>query len=182
MTFFGLKRGGAGPSLLIILLVTLTTLGLAGAAAGASYESLYSCFPDLPGWQGQAPTGVNADMAGGKMVTAQKKYTKGDQQITAIIIKGQHAMAAVPAEKTEPMDVDMPEERMKFGKIDGFNVHQVYDKKGRSGSINVALETTAGSGGGMVFIFHFQGLDGDEALKLAKSFDWAKMKQKAKGI
>ncbi|MBF0476914.1 MAG: hypothetical protein HQK59_14010 [Deltaproteobacteria bacterium] len=181
MMFFGLKGRGA-PGLRIILMVTLATLGLAGAAAGASYESLYSCFPPLPGCQGQAPTGVNADMAGGKMVTAQKKYTQGDHQITAVIIKGQHAMAAVPAEKTEPMDLDMPEARMKFGKIDGFSVHQVYNKKGRSGSINVAIETTAGTGGGAVFIFHFEGIDGDEALKLAKSFDWAKMKQKVKGI
>jgi hypothetical protein len=64
------------------------------------------------------------------------------------------------------MKVETSEARMSTSTIDGLQVATTFTKADKSGAILVALGTSA------LFSFSFNGLAEEEALALAKKFNW----------
>ena len=140
------------------------------------YEALYPCLTDLPGWEAKEPEGMKMEMPGMKMVNATRSYTQGNKEITAVIVIGNQAMSTPMG--AEGMKMETPEAKVTIERINGFMVQNMYDRKDHEGTIIVYLNRQ-----GIVpaiFSFSFKELSENEALNLAKTFDWEMMRNKAK--
>jgi len=143
-----------------------------------SYEALYPCLTDLPGWEAKEPEGMKMEMPGMKMINATRSYTQGNKEITVVIVIGNQAMSTPMG--AEGMKMETPEEKVTIERINGFMVQNVYDKKDNEGTIIVYLNRQGA--GPAIFSFSFKELSEDEALNLAKTFDWEMMQNKAKSF
>ena len=141
-----------------------------------SYEALYPCLTDLPGWEAKEPEGMKMEMPGMKMINATRSYTRGNREITAVIIIGNQAMSNPMG--AEGMKMETPETKVTIERINGFLVQNVYDKKENEGTIIVYLNRQGT--GPAIFSFSFKELSENEALNLAKAFDWEMMRDKVK--
>jgi len=164
-----------------ILLVSFVILFMAAAVQAESYQTLYPCLIDLSGWTGGEPTGMNMNMSGMVMVNAIRAYSKGNTELTAMIMKGNQAvgmggMQRGPGMYDSGMHMDTPEANMNIQTINGFQVQTVYDKEENSGAVTVFL--THKQGGGAFFTLSYAGISESEALGLAKKFDWERIKNK----
>lgn len=149
---------------------------VAAPVLAADYKALTPLLADLPGWQAEAATGMNMDMNGQTMVTAERSYDKGeDKHVQASILVGQAAAMGLPAAGGESMRIETEEGVLEVLKMDGFTVTKQHDKaEGGSGAIVVHLGPTA------LFAVNYDGLSADEGLSLAKRFDWRKLQAAAK--
>ncbi|MBW1644913.1 MAG: hypothetical protein JRJ56_01115 [Deltaproteobacteria bacterium] len=160
---------------------TLLTAGLLLAAAvvpaGAQgHTSLTPLLIKLDGWQAEEPEGMTMNTGGINMVTATRKYVQGQKELDAMLMVGNQPMAMG---QQEQMSVDTAHGRMRIRQINGFQVHTTLDKRDNSGGVMVVLGKKEGSGA--MFILTFKGISDEEALKIAKKFDWQAMrKQTAK--
>ena len=162
-----------------ILLLTFAVLFVAAAVEAESYQTLYPCLIDLPDWTGGEPTGMNMSMSGMVMVNATRAYSKGNKELTAMIMKGNQAFG-IGGMQGSGMHMETPEVKMKIKTINGFQVQTVYDKKDNSGAVTVFL--THEQTGGAFFTLSYAGISESEAIGLAKKFDWKKIKSKAKSL
>ena len=153
---------------LCVLLLLLTAVGTV-QAQNESYKVFFPCLVDLKGWDAEKPDGAAVDMLGMAMTSAQRSYEKGDQELEAMIMIGNPAMTGMQT----GVVVETSDLKSTFKKIEGFKVHQAYDKEENSGSVSVVLKE--GETDGAYFILTFDGMDANEGLKLAKKFDWKKM-------
>jgi len=158
------------------LLVSFAILVVAAAVQAESYQTLYPCLLDLSGWTGGEPTGMNMNMSGMVMINATRTYSKGNKELTAIIMKGNQAVGMGGMQESG-MQVETPEVNMKIQTINGFQVQTVYDKEENSGAVTVFL--THEQAGGAFFTLSYAGISESDALGLAKKFDWKKIKSKA---
>ena len=67
------------------------------------------------------------------------------------------------------MKIETSDGRMSSGPLDGFRVTRSYTFSDKSGGVIVALRDNA------MFSLSFSGVEDDEALQLAKKFDWKAM-------
>ncbi|MBN1932003.1 MAG: hypothetical protein JW786_10400 [Desulfobacterales bacterium] len=160
-----------------IIFITFVLLCISNVASGASYQTLFPYLIDLPGWSGSEPEGMNMEMSGMTMVNATRSYTKGDKELTAVIMIGNQAFGLNPA-AAGGMKVETSQGKMDFKTIDGFQVQTVYDKEDNSGAVNVILQDA----GGALFTLTFEGLKAEEAFNLVRKFDWEKIQKAAKSI
>jgi hypothetical protein len=162
-----------------VVVSLIVVLGGAMNAHSQSYQSLYPCFKELSGWQADKPEGMKMDMGGMKMLNALRSYTRGDQKISATIMMGTQAMAqAAAAQGMMNMETDQGKVVMK--PIDGFMTSLVLDKQDKSGAVTVIL--LPADVGGAIFTMAFEGMSEDEAMDLARSFDWNMMKNKVEAL
>jgi hypothetical protein len=138
------------------------------ARAEASYERLYPLLIDLPGWTGAKPDGMAMQMGGMNMMTATRKYTRAGATLDVGILTGAPAQAGL-AMIQGGMKFETSEARMSVDTVDGLKVARTYTVKGRSGALFIGLTDSA------LFSFAFTGVAEDEALALAKRFDWKAM-------
>lgn len=162
-----------------ILLVSFAILFMAAAVQAESYQTLYPCLINLSGWTGGEPTGMNMNMSGMVMVNATRAYSKGNTELTAMIMKGSQAFG-IGGMQGSGMHMDSPEANMNIQTINGFQVQTVYDKEESSGAVTVFLIHE--EAGGAFFTLSYAGISESEALGLAKKFDWKKIKSKVQSL
>lgn len=155
---------------LAFVAAALPGISLLPSAANAeqAFQRFIPYLVDLPGWQGKKPDGLSMEMPGNSMITATREYGRGGARLNAQIIVGAAAQGALAATHTG-MKIETSEGHMFTANIDGLPVTRTYTFKDKSGAILVALGTSA------MFSLSFNGVAEDEALSLAKSFNWKAM-------
>jgi hypothetical protein len=151
-----------------IILATLPAAWLLQFSAARADQAFARFFPflvDLDGWQGKKPDGLSMEMPGNSMITAAREYQRGPARLHAQILVGPAAKGVLATTQTG-MNIETSEGRMTTSTIDGMKVTRTFNFKDKSGAILVAL------GDNSVFSFSFNGVPDDEALTLAKKFDW----------
>jgi len=151
-----------------VALAALACALLAQSSSVRAEQAFARYFPflvDLDGWQGKKPDGVSMEMPGNSMITATREYQRGPARLHAQILFGPAAQGIVATTKTG-MNIETSEGRMNTSTIDGMTVARTFNFKDKSGAILVAL------GPNGAFSFSFNGVPDDEALALAKRFDW----------
>lgn len=135
------------------------------ARAEQAFQRFFPFLVDLDGWQGKKPDGVSMEMPGNSMVTATREYQRGAARLHAQVLIGPAAQGAL-ATTQAGMNIETSEGRMNTSTIDGQRVTRSFNFKDKSGAILVALGPNA------MFSVSFNGIPDDEALMLAKKFDW----------
>ncbi len=163
-----------GPQMMITrrrtIYLALTALSAAWMWSSRTYaEPAFQRFIpfliDLEGWQGKKADGFSMEMTGNNMITATREYQRGAARLHAQVIIGAAAQGALAATQAG-MNIETSDGRMSTSTIDGLRVTRTYNTKDKSGAILVALATTA------LFSVSFNDLGDEEALLLAKKFDW----------
>jgi len=139
---------------------------LASAApAQEGFRRFYPFLIDLQGWTGKSPDGFTLEMPGNSMTTASREYRRGDARFSAQVVTGPAAERALTAVQA-PVNIETGDAHMRTGAVDGLPVARTYTVHDKAGTVLVGLSTTA------MFSISFSGLGEDEALMLAKQFDW----------
>lgn len=164
-----------------ILLAAGLWVGLAAgwAQAAEGYEALFPLLVDLPGWQADEPSGMNMSMSGMSMVNATRSYTRGDSELTALIMKGGQA-EGLAAGAASGLQMETAESRISTQTIDGFLVQTVHDKTESSGTVMVFLESEAGAAA--VFSVSYSRVAAEDALAQARAFDWAQIRDAVRAV
>ena len=159
--------------ILALLLVLPVLLTMTSARAEPAFQRLMPLLIDLDGWQGKKPDGMSMDMPNGSMTTATREYQKGSAKANASVVVGQTAVGAL-APMVTGMNINTSEGHMLTDTISGMKVLKTYTTAQKSGALLVALDKDA------MFSFSYTGLPEDEALALAKKFDWKAIQAAAK--
>ncbi len=155
-----------------LVMILLATFSL--PAYAQNHTALTPLLVNLSGWQAEKADGMSMSTGGMRMVTANRSYKKGGQELNATIMIGSQAMTMG---QMQQMQMETEEVRVKTTTIDGFQISLNYDKQENSGGIMVILGSNQNNTA--MFILNFQGMDENQALKLAKKFDWQAMKKSA---
>ena len=135
------------------------------AHAQQAFQRFFPFLVDLESWQGKKPDGFSMEMTGNNMVSATREYQRGPARLQAQVIIGAVAKGALAAIQTG-MNIETSNGRMSTSTIDGLQVTRTFNIKNNSGAILVALGTSA------LFSVSFNEVGDDEALMLARKFDW----------
>ena len=153
---------------IVRLVLTTAVLAVACSPAAPAQENFKRFYPfliDLTGWTGSKPDGLALEMPGNSMTTAGREYRRGDARINAQVVTGPAAQAALSVTKTG-VKLETGDVHMVTSTINGMAVATAYTVHDKSGTVLVALAPSA------MFSISFNGLGEDEALVLAKQFDW----------
>lgn len=149
--------------------LALAGLGVAAlsptARAQQGFQRFVPFLVDLPGWKGSKAEGVATQVLGTDIVTATRTYERGSAKVNAAVLMGAPAQAALLAANSGAK-INNSDIRMSTAAVDGMQVHRTYTISHKSGSIVVELSGSA------VFTLAFTGIGDDEAMGLAKKFDW----------
>lgn len=140
-------------------------LGSSVASADQAFERFLPFLVDLDGWQGKKPQGFAMEMTGSNLITASRDYDRGPAHLQAQVMSGAAAQGAL-APLRSAMNIQTSEGRMNTSTIDGVQVMRSFNIKEQSGAILVALGTSA------LLSVNFKGISDDDALALAKKFNW----------
>jgi hypothetical protein len=143
------------------------------ARAQQSFQRFNPFLVDLPGLKGNKPEGMAMELAGSNMITATRSYERGATHLNASILTGVAAQGALAA-TSAGIKIETAEMHVNTSTIDGMQVTKTYTVSAKSGAILVALGPAA------VFTLAFTGIDEDEAVGLAKKFDWKAMQAQVK--
>jgi hypothetical protein len=133
-----------------------------GAATGWSsaiwaqqnYQRFVPFLIDLPGWTALSPIGTKDDGE----ISAARSYSRHDAHFDAGIISGKAAFTSV---------IDTPEKYIDSTTIDGFQVTTIFAPS--FGAITVTFGPNAW------FSIRFDNVPKDEAMAIARKFDWKGM-------
>jgi hypothetical protein len=143
------------------------------ARAQQGYQRFVPFLVELPGWKGAKPDGMAMEMGGASMLTARRNYERGGAHVNASVLTGTAAQAALAAAnagiKLETADI-----HLSTSTVDGFQVTETYTVSNRTGAILVALGPSA------VLTVAYNGIGEDEALELARKFDWKAIQAQVK--
>jgi len=137
-------------------------------ANAQSFQRFFPLLVELQGWKGGKPDGAAVEIPGNSMVTASREYRRGDARLDANVILGPAAQGALTSIQSG-MKVETSDARMSTTTIDDLPVARTFNIKERSGAVLVGIGASA------VFTLSFNGIDDDEALTLARKFDWKAM-------
>jgi hypothetical protein len=157
-------------TIVVFFVLALSPMILQTALA-QDYKTLTPLLTDLPGWTAEKAEGASMNMGDMKMLHASRNYTKGDKELTAVIMVGSTMMTQG---QLQQMTVESQGVKMQVSDINGFKVHNAYDKNDKSGTITVFL--AQGKTQGAVLVFSYTHLTESEGLNLVKTFDWKKIK------
>jgi hypothetical protein len=146
-------------------LSAVAALSPPAAQAEAGYLRFVPFLVELSGWSGGKPEGMAMEMSGASMVAATRHYERGEARLEVQILTGPAAQGAL-AGAGAVMKIETGDGRMSSGPLDGFRVTRSYTFSDKSGGVIVALRDNA------MFSLTFNGVEDDEALALAKKFDW----------
>ena len=135
------------------------------AQAEQAFQRFLPFLVDLEGWQGKKPEGFSMEMSGTSMITATREYQRGPTRLQAQVMLGAAAQGALAATRAG-MNIETSDGRMNTSTIDGLQVTRTFNTKDKSGAILVALGTSG------LFSVSFNGIGDEDALMLAKKFDW----------
>lgn len=135
------------------------------ARAQQAFRKFFPFLIDLDGWQGKTPDGMSMEMGNTSMLTATREYRRGAARLNVGIVMGPAAIAALAAGQSG-MNIETSEGHLITSTIDSFTAIRTFNIKEKSGAVLVKLGPSA------MFSFSYNGLTEDEALPLAKKFDW----------
>lgn len=142
-----------------------------------SSASLKPLLVDIEGWDAEEAEGTSVNMGAITLTTMMRSYSKDEAELDVSVIIGSNAMiqgqGMIPTIETDSGKVSNTE-------IDGFSVIQSYDKDDNSGSIIISLAKNDKAGA--MLIAGFEGMNPEQALELAKKYDWEKLKVEAEKI
>ena len=148
-------------------------LQISAAQADQAFQRFFPFLIDLDGWQGKKPDGISVEMPGNTMITATREYQRGPARFHAQVLVGAAAKGALAVAQTG-IKIETSDGRMSTSAVDGFQVTRTFNFKDKSGAILIAL------GSNSVFSVSFNGIADDEALGIAKKFDWKAIQAAAK--
>jgi hypothetical protein len=140
-------------------------LGSSAARSDQAFQRFLPFLVDMDGWQGKKPEGFSMETSGTNMITATREYQRGAAHLQVQVMTGAAAQGALAATRTG-MNIETSDGRMNTSTIDGLQVTRSFNNKDQSGAILVALGTIG------LFSISFRGIGYDDALGLAKKFDW----------
>jgi len=140
-------------------------IGSSAARADQAFQRFIPFLIDVEGWQGKKPEGFAMETSGTNMITATREYQRGPAHLQVQVMTGAAAQGALAATRAG-INIETSDGRMNTSTIDGMQVTRSYTTKDQSGAILVALGTSG------LFSVSFKGLGYDDALALAKKFDW----------
>ena len=158
----------------LVVLVLVGAMVFPKLVAAGQYESLTPLLINLNGWEAEVPQGMDMDMGGMKMIQAMREYAKGNQSLKAMVMVGNSMMAQG---QRPPKNIETSEDLLKTQTIDGFQVMLQHAKRVAEGAVVVSL--SGADQKGAQFILHYTGLKSNEAIDMAKKFDWQKMQKTA---
>ncbi len=135
------------------------------ARAQQAFRKFFPFLVDLDGWQGRTPDGMSMEMGNNSILTATREYHRDAAHITVAVVIGPAAAGALAA-GLSGINVETSEGHMLTSTIDGFTVTRTFTIKEKSGAILVKVGPSA------MFNLSYNGLTEDEAMGLAKRFDW----------
>jgi hypothetical protein len=143
------------------------------SAQAPGFQRFVPLLIDLDGWKGEKADGMSMQMGGTSMDAATRKYERGEASIDVQVMVGPAAQAAL-APTQAGIKIETPNERMSTSSIDGFVVLRTYQINDKSGGVIVALSNNA------AFSLTFNGITDEDALALAKKFNWKAIQAAAK--
>lgn len=149
------------------LLLIIASTGWAG-----DHDSLTPLLIDLKGWTAEKAEGMSMEMAGMKTINATRTYKKDKKEVNAVLMVTGQAMLQG---NMQTMNFESEDAKVSISDIDGFHVQVMFDKKQHSTAIVVMLAKSDKHGA--MFSVSCEGLENDDAMKIAKTFDWKKMKK-----
>jgi len=136
------------------------------ARAQQAFERFYPFLVDLPGWTGNKPDGLAMQLPGNNnMITASREYRRDNARVSAQVITGPAAQGGL-AMIQSGMKMETGDAHMSTETVDGLKLARTYTVHDKSGAIFVGLADNA------MFSVSFNGVAEDEALALARRFDW----------
>ena len=154
----------------VFIIITFILLSNVSYCAEPSDE-LKTLLVDLKGWNTEQAEGSSVNMVGMKMINAIRNYSKEDKSLDVTILVGSSVMIQGQA---QDMDVETSEAQVITSEIDGFNVIQAFNKNENNGYIIITLKK--GLTEGSLLMINFAGITTDEALEIAKKYNWKEMK------
>jgi hypothetical protein len=149
----------------LLAIPAASLLSPVGAHAEQAFQRFIPFLVDLDGWQGKKPEGMAMEMPGTSMIIAGREYQRGPARVHVQILIGSAAQGALAATQTG-INVETTDGRMSTTTIDGLPVTKSINYKQKAGAILVALRANS------VFSVSFNDISDDEALALARKFDW----------
>jgi hypothetical protein len=144
----------------------------------ADYKEMCKFLVDLPGWSAKQCSGMQMSSNFGVGGTAIRTYSQGEKKITAMLTGGNmfygQTMGPLPQFQQFEMNVEN-KFIVKTLKVNGYKVVVSYDKEENVGGIVVFLKEKDLQKP-VVFILNYEHMGWEEALDLAKKFDWDSMK------
>jgi hypothetical protein len=150
----------------------VATMLLSVAQAQQSFQRFTPFLIDLPGWKANKPDGAAMEAGGSSMVTATRTYERGSAKVNAVVLQGSNAQLALASIKSG-LKIETNDMRMGVSTVDGMQVGKSYNIRAKNGGMVVALSDTT------AFTLSYEGIDEDEAMGLAKKFDWKAIQAKA---
>ena len=135
------------------------------ALAQQGFQRFVPLLVDLPGWKAAKPDGMAMEMAGSSMITATRNYERGTAKVNVSVLMGAPAQGALAATNSG-FKMETSDLRMSTATVDGMQVSKTYTISNKTGAILVALTNNA------VLTLSYNGVDEEEAMGLAKKFDW----------
>lgn len=143
------------------------------AVNAADYDALKPLLGDVADWTGEAAEGSSMNMEGVTLITANRHYQRGEERSLDAQLSLMPGAMAAPIQATMNMNMETDEAAINTSTIDGFLVHHNHEKAQNSGDVVVIL------GGNdkrnAMFTMSYTGINAQEAMALAKRFDWKKM-------
>ncbi len=155
----------------IRLAVRLVLAGLPAAwlavspAQAQDFQKFVPFLVDLPGWTGAKADGMAMQVPGAAMITATREYKRGGDTLSVQIISGAAAQGVASGAQSG-MKLETAEMHMSTATVDGLSVMRTFQVSDKSGAVIVVLAPNA------ILNVGFKGVAEDEALALAKRFDW----------
>jgi hypothetical protein len=143
------------------------------AQAQQSFQRFIPFLIELPGWKANKPDGMAMEMAGSSMITATRAYERGEARLNAAVHTGTAAQGMLAATNAG-IKIETADMHMITSTIDGMQVTKTYTVSNKSGAIMVALGPIT------VFTLTFNNVPEDEAVGLARKFDWKAMQAQVK--
>ncbi len=144
------------------------------------YESLSPFLLDLKGWQAEPAEGMDMDMGGTKIIQAMRQYTQGSKEADAMVMIGNAMMTQAHAQGMQSGQMETAEAKVEVTTIDGYQVSIHHSKADNEGAVVVVLPGMGQQGA--IFVLHYQGLNENDGLSMAKKFDWKKIEKQAKKL
>ncbi|MBW2358982.1 MAG: hypothetical protein JRF21_09920 [Deltaproteobacteria bacterium] len=151
-----------------LLSVFLLIFCFSATAHAGSHKDLYTELVDIEGWTAGKPTGTSVS---GMMLNVSRDYKKGDSRLTVMITVNKMAPLTRKSGLRKQILKDSGIE-VKNETIEGFDVHKRYEGTKKSSEITVYLNDNS------KMTLNYKKLPKNQALELAKKFNWANIKKK----
>jgi hypothetical protein len=135
------------------------------AHADQAFARFLPLFVDLDGWQGNKADGISMEMPGNSITSAKRDYSRGSSQLHVSVVMGPAAAGALAPTKSG-IRVETSEGHMITTTLNDFPVTKSYNIPQKSGALLIALGPSA------LFSVSYNGISEDDALALARKFDW----------